>query len=67
MEGRDDKDKGSETEGEITEGRTCLSSYPEFKMIGGSNKLKNRVCLNDYHQLNQTPSAGPFHASLLAS
>jgi hypothetical protein len=32
-------------------GRTCLSSYPEFKMIGGSNKLKNRVCLNDYHQL----------------
>lgn len=27
--------------------RTCLSSYPEFKMIGGSNKLKNRVCLND--------------------
>jgi hypothetical protein len=28
--------------------RTCLSSYPEFKMIGGSNKLKNRVCLNDY-------------------
>jgi hypothetical protein len=29
-------------------GRTCLSSYPEFKMIGGSNKLKKRVCLNDY-------------------
>ena len=47
MEGRDDKDKGSETEGEITEGRTCLSSYPEFKIIGGNNKLKKRVCLND--------------------
>jgi hypothetical protein len=27
--------------------RTCLSSYPEFKMIGGNNKLKKSVCLND--------------------
>lgn len=34
--------------------RTCLSSYPEFKMIGGNNKLKNRVCLNDYHQLSSS-------------
>ena len=25
---------------------TCLSSYPEFKMIGGNNRLKNSVCLN---------------------
>lgn len=29
-------------------GHTCLSSYPEFKIIGGSNRLKNKVCLNDY-------------------
>ena len=26
--------------------RTCLSSYPEFRMIGGSSRLKNSVCLN---------------------
>ena len=32
---------------EEEEPHTCLSSYPEFKMIGGSNKLKNKVCLND--------------------
>ena len=24
---------------------TCLSSYPEFRMIGGSRRLKKRVCL----------------------
>jgi len=28
-------------------GHTCLSSYPEFKMIGGNSRLKKRVCLND--------------------
>lgn len=31
---------------------TCLSSYPEFRMIGGSSKLKNRVCLNVYRMGN---------------
>lgn len=36
--------------------RTCLSSYPEFKMIGGSSKLKKRVCLKDYHQLDPSLS-----------
>lgn len=30
---------------------TCFSSYPEFRMIGGSRRLKKRVCLNDCHQL----------------
>ena len=27
---------------------TCLSSYPELRMIGGSKRLKNKVCLNDW-------------------
>lgn len=26
---------------------TCLSSYPEFRMMGGRRRLKNKVCLND--------------------
>lgn len=25
---------------------SCLSSYPELRMIGGKRRLKNRVCLN---------------------
>jgi len=33
---------------DMEERRTCLSSYPEFRMIGGNNRLKNKVCLNDY-------------------
>lgn len=36
--------------------RTCLSSYPEFRMIGGSRRLKNSVCLKvcvpRNHELN---------------
>jgi hypothetical protein len=27
---------------------TCLSSYPEFRIMGGSSKLKNIVCLKVY-------------------
>ena len=25
---------------------SCLSSYPELRMMGGSSRLKKRVCLN---------------------
>jgi hypothetical protein len=46
VEGR--RRRGPQGEGKEQRGRTCLSSYPEFKMIGGNNKLKNKVCLNDY-------------------
>lgn len=26
----------------------CFSSYPELRMMGGSKRLKKRVCLKDY-------------------
>lgn len=25
---------------------SCLSSYPELRIIGGRRRLKNKVCLN---------------------
>lgn len=33
---------------ELISFHTCFNSYPELRMIGGSSKLKKRVCLNVY-------------------
>lgn len=39
---------------ECNAGRTCFSSYPELRIIGGSKRLKNKVCLNVWMKVSQS-------------
>ena len=44
---------------------TCFSSYPELRMMGGSKRLKKRVCLKDYTgQVAFLPCGGYTHQHL---